>query len=643
MKARRRSADRIRQVTALAVAVTFLGQNYAWAICSDGSTLPADGFVIGQPPVANANNWSPGVFTGTTGSVWVPDTSVFEHNDPSQPLTGGGHNWVFDQGSTLCKVTDTGPANSLPTGWMIEPNFPNFCVILPVITQGIVTNLGDIPFQGDAITPTCDPTQYVNNDPLTGPALSTNTYFNHLGCSISHGATTTPQTATTYLFVAGIKSGMFSIPLDNVTSPVAGGEAGKTISGQNYYSQIPSGTLLTSAAVSKDGQFAIATSIQRDLRVWGCLNPLGDPGDPSQAINPFFFVPPGSEVLCMLVGSNNLSADLTTAFGPDNQPYFGGQRVVNTFNSVPGSSDLAPFPSAWPNCIWQTVGAASLFDAFLNDFQNGCGSAQPNFAFTAALVTQPNALISHGKYMYTAPIGGTVYQFLVKVNPFSGLSEYRFRTYVTGLSIVTGLGTDDALQSLFIFSDPSTIGLAGREFVTKLPLCEDMDGEVVTVAGDPGGGSGNGQGTNGAPPMPPIFSTFGFLVSAVRGAAAATTNPSSTGAILFGGASAAAPSIAATSANPSTGAIPGAGTSTTLTPLLTLQGAATTPSAGGAASTSVITPSVLQTLGLGAATADATVTGISIMAIGGSTNGFPASGIIQGSTFMVKRVLNGGG
>src|SRR5262249_12149374 len=160
----------------------------------------------------------------------------------------------------------------------------------------------------------------------------------------------------------------------------------------------------------------------------------------------------------------------------------------------------------------------------------------------AALVTQPNALISHGKYMYTAPIGGTVYQFLVKVNPFSGLSEYRFRTYVTGLSIVTGLGTDDALQSLFIFSDPSTIGRGGRECVTRPPRGGEWDGGVARGAADPGGARGTGQGTNGPPPMPPIFSTFGFLVSAVRGAAAATTNPSSTGAILFGGASAAAPS-----------------------------------------------------------------------------------------------------
>ena len=112
MRTRNSTAKRLRQITAVAVASTFLSQNLAWAVCSDGTTLPAQGFVIGQAPVVNANNWSPNVFTGTTGSIWVPDTSVYEHNDPSQPLTGGGHNWVFDQGSTLCKMTDEGSAGA---------------------------------------------------------------------------------------------------------------------------------------------------------------------------------------------------------------------------------------------------------------------------------------------------------------------------------------------------------------------------------------------------------------------------------------------------------------------------------------------------------------------------------------------------
>jgi hypothetical protein len=39
---------------------------------------------------------------------------------------------------------------------------------------------------------------------------------------------------------------------------------------------------------------------------------------------------------------NNLKQDITTDFGPDNQPYFGGQRVVNAFNGNPGG----PFAAA---------------------------------------------------------------------------------------------------------------------------------------------------------------------------------------------------------------------------------------------------------------------------------------------------------
>ena len=89
--------------------VTVLGQNFAWAVCSNGQNLPSGGFVVGRDAiVATAANWSPNIFTAAAGSVFVPDTSLNERNDPAQPATGGGHNWVFDQGSTLCKQTDTG-------------------------------------------------------------------------------------------------------------------------------------------------------------------------------------------------------------------------------------------------------------------------------------------------------------------------------------------------------------------------------------------------------------------------------------------------------------------------------------------------------------------------------------------------------
>ncbi len=56
----------------------------------------------------------------------------------------------------------------------------------------------------------------------------------------------------------------------------------------------------------------------------------------------------------------------------------------------------------------------------------------------------------------------------------TGLSHYSSRAYETGLSATTGLGVADDLKSLMVYTDPSAVGLAGQEVVTKLPLCEDM-------------------------------------------------------------------------------------------------------------------------------------------------------------------------
>ena len=460
-----------RTLLASIAALSLGAQDAAWAVCSDGTTLPADGFIIGRDaPVRIAANWSPHVFTGTAGSLFIPDSSVYENNDPTKPHTGGGHNWVFDQGSTLCKETDVGPAGAVATGWEIPPNNPTDCVILPIIKNGTVTNLGDIPYQGSVITPTCNPA-LLSTATVPNPA---NTFLNHLGCSISHGKATTPHTATSYLFVAGVKGGLFSVQLDNVTSPTVGGEAGKTVGAINYYSAIPENSLLTSAAVNLTGHYVIATSMKRLTAVYACLNPLGDPGDPTKPINPKFFVPPANMVSCMQVGSNNMPANLTTTFGPDNQPYFGGRRVVMSFNSQPGG----PFRTAWPNCTFQNSGiaGATANQAFANPlaFANGCGLAQPNSAYSSALITQPSAMISHGLYMYSGPVGGTIIQFKVTEDPVSHLSQYKFRTFVTGLSIVTGLGVADDQKSLMIYADPTAIGLAAQEVVTKVPLCEDM-------------------------------------------------------------------------------------------------------------------------------------------------------------------------
>jgi hypothetical protein len=171
-------------------------------------------------------------------------------------------------------------------------------------------------------------------------------------------------------------------------------------------------------------------------------------------------------------------------------------------------------------------------DAFSNGQVDGCGDAQPNFGFISALITQPPAIISHGNYMYVGPLGGNVIQFAVTAFP-NGQSNYQFRTFVTGLSILTGLGVAEDLKSLMIYTDPTTLGLASQEVVTKLPLCEDMLGETTVAGGGTtttgggttttGGGTTTGTGTT---------TTGGFTTPTT---AAADNSAPITGAIVGGG------------------------------------------------------------------------------------------------------------
>jgi hypothetical protein len=410
-------------MVATATAFTFLCQNFAWAVCADGSTFPAGGFVASQPPVTI---WSPG-FTGNS-SVFVPDISVFEHNDPSQPVTGGGHNWVYGTGSGFCKAIDVRPAGGTPTAWgvlspppLIVPPGPVpslDCLLLATVKNGTFVSFpGDNPLPGQTITPTCNPA-LLSQSGASNPA---NTRLNQLGCAISHGVATTPQTAITFLFVAGVNSGLFVVQLFNV-DPVIGGDAGKVIASLDYYSDIPAGQKLTNGAVSPDGMFAAATSLRTLQPIFACLNPLGDPGDPSLPIDPNFSIPPASQVKCLVVGNNNLAVDLTTAFGPDNQPYFGAQRTVNTFNADPGSSSA----TAWPQCtfngfIFPTPPPTTLMGRLKAVFNahsaNHCGNAVPNVGFSSLPVVQPQALVSHGSYLYTGGTGQPVVQFKVTVDP----------------------------------------------------------------------------------------------------------------------------------------------------------------------------------------------------------------------------------
>src|ERR1700722_11714260 len=346
-------------------AALSLGQNAAWATCLDGTTFPAGGYQIGSKPVAIAANWSPNVFTSTEGSVFIPDIST--NDQTTGAPTGGGHNWAFDQGSTLCKLGDAGNKAGATNAWILPPSTSQDCIILPVIKGGKVTNLGDIPFQGSVVTPVCDTSKLSTTRP--NPA---NSYANQLGCSISafnNGGvpvSNTAATATSYMFVAGIKGGLFNYQLTN------NGPIGKTVGSFSYYSDIPEGLKLQSGQVSADGQFAFAVSNRRSqAQIWACIDPLGNPGDPAKPLNPGFFVPDASSVFCGGIGQTGLATNLATHFAPDNQPYFGGQRVINTFLNTPGGTQ----GGTWPQCI-HFAGAApnvsgfALHDAILADLSS---------------------------------------------------------------------------------------------------------------------------------------------------------------------------------------------------------------------------------------------------------------------------------
>ncbi|MGA8198001.1 MAG: hypothetical protein WB902_32085, partial [Acetobacteraceae bacterium] len=429
----------------------------------DGTTFPPGGYQIGSKPVAVAANWSPNVFTSTEGSYFIPDISTTDQVTGAP--TGGGHNWAFDQGSTLCKLGDDGKkGGTTTTAWILPPNTSQDCIVLPIIKNGAVTNLGDIPFQGSVVTPVCDPTKLSGfmlsptmTTPLPNPA---NTYANQLGCSIAafnnggKAVYTTAATAPSFMFVAGIKGGLFHYELDN------NGPIGKTVGSFSYYRDIPEGLKLMSGQVSPDGQFAFAVSNRRSqAQIWACIDPLGNPGDPAKPLNPGFFVPDASSVFCGGIGQTGLATNLATMFGPDNQPYFGGQRVINTFLNTPGGAQ----GGTWPQCIHFGGGAPNvsgfaLHDAILADLSssayqtanktvpgalqantaNKCGTATANAGFTSALITQPSSIASHiaadgTGYMYTGPLGGLVIQAHLGTD-FVGRTTYKTRTYLSGIS-----------------------------------------------------------------------------------------------------------------------------------------------------------------------------------------------------------------
>ena len=485
-----RAARRVRQIAATTTALTFMLQNLAWAACTDGSTFPDGGFTP-----ATATNWSPLTFTGTLGSVWVPDISVNEHNNPGEPLTLGGHNWVFDQGSTTCKETDVGGASGPPTAWAIPPNNPADCLILPIFRiigtsigpQLVLQNFGDIPQRGSALTPTCDPT-LLSTATAPNPA---NTYLNQLGCALVRLNTgqiqaTTPQTATTYLFTAGVKGGMFAYSLTNIPVSIPGQEAGKTSgSGLIFYADLNPSQRFDSAVITPDGKYLLGGSSRTNDAVFACRNPLGDPGDLTQPIDTPDFLQAfalstdtsfnnKTGVQCMQIGQGGDTRVKGLAFGADGQPYIAGVGIMSNFTTFP-----ACIAANFGVPAGTTIDQAIAF-AFQANSQNHCGNATPNTILntspdgTTAIKAETQALVSHGNYLYRAIKGGATFQ--ANVDPTTGVTSQRF--FATGLANPTGIGFSQdngtPAASTMLYDDPSGLALAARELIYKLPICEDL-------------------------------------------------------------------------------------------------------------------------------------------------------------------------
>jgi hypothetical protein len=451
-------------------------------------------------------------------------------------------------------MLDIGPANQPSTTWSIPPNTTSDCVVTPVVKLGAggfpqLFNFMVAPLQFQPLILPCNPANLStlqqfdtlgNPVPGTGPNLN-NSRLNQLACAVSEvvfGATTlTDQTtAPVYSFVAGIQGGLFAQRLD-ITPNTSSGDAGRTISEFKYYGDIPTGQKLTNAMISPDGHFAGATSIRRNPNVFMCNNPLGDAGRIDQPVPPIgtFILTQDSTtpnfpqgVKCLTsVATSGLQVTLDNVWGPDGQPYLGGQRTVTT----PGAIGNAPgnffSPSAWPQCIIQGKGititlpavepqdsvqfgdftkVAALDAAIKTVFQNhsngGCGTFGANAGFAGNAVIQPQALTGYVTpsgvtYMFTAGVAQPVVQVKLTRDAV-GQSHYAIRTYlqnqsgfVTGLAVAAdmnflGTGSHNSQGgatpsagatgsgSLIVMTDASGIGLAAQEIMTRLPLCEDF-------------------------------------------------------------------------------------------------------------------------------------------------------------------------
>jgi hypothetical protein len=281
---------------------------------------------------------------------------------------------------------------------------------------------------------------------------------------------TTPQTAATFLFTAGVKSGLFSYQLTNFPLVSPGMDAGKVNSGGFvYYAQIPQGQKLDWSVITPDGQYLLGGSSNNNDTVFACRNPLGDPGDPTQplpSMAAFGVTQDASQnnttgVQCMQIGQGGDSRVKGLAIGADGQPYIAGVNIVSNFTNFPA-------------CI--TTGTNfTIAQAFAAKSTNHCGIATPNKVINTdpsgvAIRNETFALVSHGQYLYRALKGGIVYQ--VKVDPVKGATAMRF--YATTFANPFGVGFSEGLKSTMVYDDQSGLGLAAQVIVRKMPICEDM-------------------------------------------------------------------------------------------------------------------------------------------------------------------------
>jgi hypothetical protein len=514
------AGQRIRRVAAVAVASTFLTQNFAWAVCSDGTTFPAgnQGFVYStlNTVAPSLANMSPFTFTSPAGSVFIPDNSSFEHNDPTNVSTVakngsgiaglpvaavGGHNWEFDQGTTTCKATSQGSGNpplppipgQAPAGWGIPPNTTTDCFVLPIVRllngQIIFTGFGVVPLTSQAIVTTCDPTA-LPTAPLTPNPR--NTRLNQLGCSISQVDTGTftardQTTAPAYIATASIKGGIFMQRLDNTPNNVVG-DSGRVISQLIVFADtagIPLTTPLTNAMVSPDGHYVAATSVRRDNHLYGCNMPLGDPGridsPPVSAQQFALSTNTITGVKCMnQIGLAASQVTLTSIWGVDNQPYLGGLTAGTDWFS----------PSAWPQCIVQGKGetftlpavyppetspsadrqsaqfgnynAVAALDAAIADVfakhKNGSCQFAANAGFPSSAGSLATYVASNGNmYMFAGGTSQSVVQVRLTFDATGG-THYNTRPYFSGPNgFTTGVGVAPDMN----FTTQGSVNTAG--------------------------------------------------------------------------------------------------------------------------------------------------------------------------------------